>query len=111
MHLYPINGAAGRVGPEETAFGHREARYAMVIGAFWPDPADDDADIAWVRDYYTAVHPYSGTEGGYVNFMSADDADRAPENYGTTYGRLRTVKATYDPGNLFHLNQNVAPAG
>ena len=111
MHLYPINGAAGRVGPEETAFGHRDARYAMVIGAFWPDPADDDADVAWVRDYYAAVHPYSGTEGGYVNFMSADDAERAPENYGGTYERLRAVKAAYDPGNLFHLNQNVAPAG
>ena len=111
MHLYPINGAAGRVGPEETAFGHRDARYAMVIGAFWPDPADDDADVAWVRDYYTAVHPYSGTQGGYVNFMSADDAERAPENYGGTYERLRAVKAAYDPGNLFHLNQNVAPAG
>jgi hypothetical protein len=64
MHLYPINGAAGRVGPEETAFGHRDARYAMVIGAFWPNPADDEADIRWVRDYYAAVHPYSGTERG-----------------------------------------------
>ncbi|HEX5812670.1 MAG TPA: FAD-binding oxidoreductase [Pseudonocardia sp.] len=111
MHLYPINGAAGRVGSEETAFGHRDARYAMVVSAFWPDPADDDADVAWVRDYYAAVHPYSGTTGGYVNFMSADDADRAPENFGATYDRLRAVKAAYDPGNLFHLNQNVAPAG
>ena len=109
-HLYPINGAAGRVGPEETAFSHRDARYAMVIAAFWPDSGDDDADVAWVRDYYTAVHPYSGTQGGYVNFMSADDADRAPENFGGTYDRLRAVKAAYDPGNLFHLNQNVTPA-
>ena len=110
MHLYPINGAAGRVGAEEMAFSHRDARYAMVIGAFWPDPADDDADIAWVRDYYAAVHPWSGTTGGYVNFMSADDADRAPENFGGTYDRLRAVKATYDQDNLFHLNQNVTPA-
>ena len=111
MHLYPINGAAARVGPEETAFGHRDARYAMVIGAFWPDAADDETDIRWVRDYYAAVHPYSGAEGGYVNFMNADDASRAPENYGRTYDRLRTVKTTYDPGNLFHVNQNIAPVG
>ena len=68
---------AGRVGPAETAFGHRDARYAMIIGAFWSDPTDDEANIGWVRDYYDAVHPYSGTEGGYVNFMSADDAARA----------------------------------
>jgi FAD/FMN-containing dehydrogenase len=111
MHLYPINGAVARVGPEETAFGHRDARYAMVIVSAWPDPADDAADIRWVRDYYAAVHPYSGMEGGYVNFMGADDAARAPENYGPSYERLRAVKATYDPTNLFHANQNVAPAG
>lgn len=110
MHLYPINGAAGRVGAQDTAFGHREARYAMVIGAFWDPPTDDEANIRWVRDYYAAVHPYSGTEGGYINFMGPDDAARAPENYGPTYERLRQVKATYDPGNLFHLNQNITPA-
>ncbi|MFC5995259.1 FAD-binding oxidoreductase [Pseudonocardia hispaniensis] len=111
MHLYPINGAAARVDPDETAFGHRDARYAMVIGSFWPEPGDDEADIRWVRDYYAAVHPYSGTEGGYINFMAADDAARAPENYGRTYRRLQQVKATFDPENVFHLNQNVEPAG
>jgi FAD/FMN-containing dehydrogenase len=110
MHLYSINGAAARVGPEESAFGHRDARYAMVILSASPEPSADEANIRWVRDYYAAVHPYSGTEGGYVNFMDADDAARAPENYGRTYERLRSVKATYDPGNLFHLNQNIAPA-
>ena len=110
MHLYSINGAAGRVGPDETAFGHRDARYVMNIVAAWPDPGDDDASTRWVRDYYAAAHPYSGNEGGYINFMSADDAARAPKNYGTTYDRLRAVKATYDPDNLFHLNQNVTPA-
>jgi FAD/FMN-containing dehydrogenase len=111
MHMYPINGAAARVGADEAAFGHRDARYSMVIISAWPDPADDEADIRWVRDYYDAVHPYSGTEGGYVNFMAADDAARAPENYGPTYDRLRQVKATYDPDNFFHLNQNIVPAG
>ena len=110
MHLYPINGAVHRVGPEETAFGHREAKYAAVIAGMWPDPADNEANTKWVRDYYAAIHPHSGTDGGYINFMGEDDADRAPENYGPSYDRLRQVKATYDPDNLFHLNQNVKPA-
>jgi FAD/FMN-containing dehydrogenase len=111
MHLYPINGAAQRVGAEETAFGHRDAKYAAVIAGMWPDPADNDANTAWVRDYYAAIHPHSGTDGGYINFMAEDDAGRAPENYGRNYDRLRQVKATYDPQNLFHLNQNIEPAG
>ncbi|MDN5913867.1 MAG: FAD-binding oxidoreductase [Pseudonocardia sp.] len=110
MHLYPLNGAVQRLGPDETAFGHRDAKYAMVILAAGPDEADDEARTRWVRDYYGAVHPYSGTEGGYINFMDVDDADRAPENYGRTYDRLRRVKAACDPDNLFHLNQNIVPA-
>lgn len=109
MHLYSINGAAHRVGAEETAFGHRDATFAAVVAGMWPDPADNDANIAWVRDYYAAIHPHSGTRGGYVNFMSGDDAERAPENYGRNYERLRRVKAAYDPDNLFHLNQNIVP--
>jgi FAD/FMN-containing dehydrogenase len=109
MHMYPINGAVARVDQQDSAFPHRDARYAMIIISAWPDPADDEADRQWVRDYYTAVHPYSGTEGGYINFMDADDAARATENYGRSYERLRQVKNTYDPGNLFHLNQNIAP--
>jgi len=110
MHLYPVNGAVQRVGADETAFGHREAKYNMVIVSAWADATDDAADIRWVRDYYDAVHPYSGTEGGYTNFQGVDDAARAPENYGRSYDRLRRVKAAYDPDNLFHLNQNVEPA-
>ncbi|QYN33249.1 FAD-binding oxidoreductase [Pseudonocardia sp. DSM 110487] len=110
MHMYPINGAVHRVGTSETAFGHRDAKYAMVILAGYPDAADDEDNRQWVRGYYDAVHPYSGTEGGYINFMDTDDAARAPENFGPTYDRLRQVKATYDPDNLFHLNQNVPPA-
>ena len=110
MHLYSINGAAHRVCAAESAFGHRDAKYAMVILAGYPDAADDEANRRWVRGYYDAVHPYSGTEGGYINFMDTDDAARAPENFGPTYDRLREVKATYDPDNLFHHNQNVPPA-
>lgn len=110
MHLYSINGAVHRVGPDETAFVNRDAKYAAVIAGMWPDPADNEANIRWVRDYYAAIHPHSGIEGGYVNFMSGDDAGRAPENYGRNYERLRQVKTAYDPDNVFHLNQNIAPS-
>jgi len=82
-----------------------------VIAGMWPDPADNEANIEWVRDYYAAIHPHSGTEGAYINFMSDDDATRAPENYGRNNERLRRVKKAYDPDNLFHLNQNIEPSG
>ena len=81
-----------------------------VILGIWPDPADNEACTRWVRDYYAAIHPHSGSEGGYINFMSGDDDHRAADNYGANYERLSAVKASYDPDNLFHVNQNIAPA-
>ncbi|HMC03379.1 MAG TPA: BBE domain-containing protein, partial [Cellulomonadaceae bacterium] len=110
MHLYPVNGAVHRVGPEDTAFAHRDMKLAAVIAGMWPDPADNEANTKWVKDYYAAIHPFSGSEGGYINFMAGDDADRVEANFGPNYRRLREVKATYDPDNLFHLNQNITPA-
>jgi hypothetical protein len=109
MHIYPIDGAVHDVEPDETAFGVRDARFAVNVVGLWPDDADTETNRGWVRDYYDAIHPYSGYEGGYTNFMDAEDQARVRENYGATYDRLAEVKATWDPGNLFRLNQNIVP--
>jgi len=109
MHIYPINGACHRVAPDATAFSHRDANFATVIAGMWPDPADNPARIAWVRDYYAATAPHS-KPGGYVNFMAGDDQERVRANYGANYPRLAEIKRRYDPDNVFHLNQNIRPA-
>jgi FAD/FMN-containing dehydrogenase len=109
MHLYPINGAAHRVGTSDTAFAYRDATFATVIVCAWDDPAVDNERIQWVRDYYEATAPHSEA-GGYVNFMADDDQGRVQDNYGPNYTRLTDIKRTYDPDNLFHLNQNIPPA-
>ena len=108
MHIYPINGAVQRVAPDATAFAYRDATFATVIVGAWPDPADNDANIKWVKDYYAATAPLS-EEGGYVNFMAGDDQERIRANYKGNYDRLVQVKRRYDPDNLFHLNQNIEP--
>jgi len=107
--FFPIDGACHRVGVDDTAFGHRNASYSLVISGSWKEPANNEQNIAWVRNYYEALHPYS-EPGGYINFMSDDDKDRAPDNFGANYERLREIKAKYDPGNLFRMNQNILPA-
>ena len=109
VHLYPINGACHRVASDATAFGHRDASFAPVIAGMWENPEDNEANTAWVRDYAAALAPHS-EEGGYINFMAADDQGRTAANYGTNYDRLVEVKTKYDPGNLFHMNQNIVPA-
>ena len=108
MHLYPIDGACHRVGADETAFGHRDANFSMVVVSAWEDPADDEANTEWVRQYSAAIAPHS-EPGGYINFMAADDDDRVPANYGDNYARLVDVKRRYDPDNLFRVNQNIQP--
>ena len=108
MHIYPIDGACNRVSPEATAFAFRDAKFATVIAGAWPNPADNEKNIKWVRDYYTALEPHSSA-GGYINFMDADDQGRIKENYKGNYDRLVSIKRKYDPGNLFHLNQNIRP--
>jgi FAD/FMN-containing dehydrogenase len=109
MHLYPIDGAVHDVAEDATAFAYRGANFAPVIAGMWPDPADNDANTTWVREYHTALEPHT-SDGGYVNFMAEDDQSRVRANYGPNYERLASVKKAYDPTNLFHLNQNIAPA-
>jgi FAD/FMN-containing dehydrogenase len=108
MHIYPIDGAVHRVAPDATAFAYREASFATVIVGAWPDPADTEANVGWVRDYYASIAPLS-EEGGYVNFMAGDDEGRVEANYRGAYGRLVDVKRRYDPDNLFRHNQNIRP--
>jgi FAD/FMN-containing dehydrogenase len=108
VHIYPINGAAQRVAPDSTAFAYRDATFATVIAGMWPDAADNDANIGWVKDYYAATAPHS-EEGGYVNFMAEDDQSRIRSNYRGNYDRLAEIKRRYDPDNLFRHNQNIQP--
>jgi FAD/FMN-containing dehydrogenase len=110
MHIYPINGACHRVSSGATAFAYRDASFATVIAGMWPDPADNEKNTEWVKGYYEALRPHSES-GGYVNFMAGDDQGRVRDNYKANYGRLAGIKKRYDPDNLFHMNQNIQPAG
>ncbi len=111
VHLYPIDGAAGRVAPDATAWSYRDARWAQVIFAVDPEPGSIDKLRDWARAYSDAVLPYSKSEGGaYINFISESTEERLRASYRGNYDRLRKVKAAYDPENVFHVNWNIPPA-
>ena len=109
MHLYPIDGTAGRVAKDATAWNYRDAKWGEVIVGVSPDAADNERMIAWARAYWEALHPYSAG-GAYVNMMMEEGQDRVRAAYGDHYERLAGIKAKYDPTNLFRMNQNIAPA-
>jgi FAD/FMN-containing dehydrogenase len=107
--LEHIHGAATRVGVGETAFPHRREGYNFLVVSEWLDPAENARNIAWARESYDVMRP-SFTPGRYVNYLGDDDGeDAVAAAYGPNYQRLRTLKAKYDPTNLFHLNQNIRP--
>jgi FAD/FMN-containing dehydrogenase len=100
-------GAVARVGETDTAFPHRNAAIMLVFASGWMDAAQDEQMIAETRQLYNAVEPYMG---GYYDNIEFDGAGAA-SNYGPAYARLSRIKGRYDPGNLFRLNSNIAPAG
>jgi hypothetical protein len=109
MHIYPVNGAAGRVGAQDTAWGYRDANFVQVIVGVDPDPNNNQRIIGWAKDYWLALHPFSAG-GAYLNMMMDEGEDPVKAAYRGNYTRLAKVKAKYDPHNLFHVNQNIKPA-
>ena len=108
-HLYPINGAAHDVGANATPWNYRSVNFSQVIVAVDPDPANNDKNIHWARDFAQAAKSYSAG-GGYVNMMMDEGQSRVKAAYGDNYERLAKIKNKYDPNNLFHVNQNIQPA-
>jgi FAD/FMN-containing dehydrogenase len=111
MHLYPIDGVAGRVASDATAWGYRDAKWGMVMVGVSPDPADNERMIEWTRGYWRNLRPHSAG-GAYVNMMmdSEDEGqERVRASYRENYDRLVQAKRKYDPTNLFRVNQNISP--
>jgi hypothetical protein len=108
--LEHYHGAYARPRPADTAYSHRQATYDVVIIGSWTDRKDTDANVAWARDLFQAVQP-KAAGGVYVNFLDGDEgADRVRAAYGQNYDRLAALKRTWDPANVFRMNQNVTPA-
>jgi FAD/FMN-containing dehydrogenase len=110
MHLYPVDGAASRVGKDETAWSYRDANWIQVMVGVDGDPGNAGVITRWAKDYWEALHPHSMQSGGYVNMMMDEGDDRVRASYRENYARLASAKAQYDPGNVFHVNQNIRPA-
>jgi FAD/FMN-containing dehydrogenase len=108
MHL---GGAAARVPEDETAVGNRRAELVFNVQGAWEEPSEDGMHMAWARDFWSAMRPFS-SGGTYVNFLTEDaEEHRVRAAYGRAlYDRLARIKSRYDPDNLFRSNQNIRPA-
>jgi len=110
MVIEHFHGAVTRIDPTATAFPHREPGYNLVLTGEWLDPADDAANIAWIRSTYESVAPFMA-DAVYANYLAADEPERVRAAYGPNWERLVALKRKWDPENIFHLNQNIDPGG
>jgi FAD/FMN-containing dehydrogenase len=108
--LEHFHGAVTRVPPEATAVPHRAPGHNLVLPTVWDDPDTTDANIAWTRETYESFAPYR-TGGRWLNYLGRDEDSGAIDGaYGENRRRLAEAKSRLDPENVFHLNQNIAPA-
>jgi FAD/FMN-containing dehydrogenase len=104
-----LAGALNERADDDGAVGNRDARYMTAFAGQWTEEASDDECVAWVRDAWRSVRPFS-TGGNYLNFQTGDeDAERIRATYGTNLDRLVEIKERYDPNNLFRRNRNIDP--
>jgi FAD/FMN-containing dehydrogenase len=106
--MFRIGQNVAAVAEDATAFSHRDAAYLFHPISAWHEAADDERLIALNRAYAAAMRQH-GTGGAYLNFTP--ESERIRDGYGTEkYARLVALKDEYDPGNVFRLNQNIAPS-
>jgi FAD/FMN-containing dehydrogenase len=104
------HGAMERVLEDATAFGHRNWPFNIVVTTMWTNPADNDANIRWTREFWDAMQPFLA-DALYVNYLSETGEDFVRAAYGRKYERLTELKNKYDPTNFFRMNQNIKPTG
>lgn len=112
IDVWATDGAVSRVDAAATAFGDRSSPFLLNYESCWSDPKRSEENVTWTREAYEEVRGYS-TGGSYLNFPGfGEEGDALLEgSYGRNLERLRRIKATYDPTNLFSGNLNVRPAG
>jgi hypothetical protein len=107
-----MGGAINKVGATDTAYAERSALWMSSIDGNWENAADNEANIAWVRESFNLIAPYSSGIT-YTNFTGQADETAgalAAKAYGANMARLSQIKAQYDRDNFFRLNPNIAPA-
>ena len=106
-----FHGAAMVPDPSAMAFPHRGAGYSILIISLWREREHDEANIAWARETFDRLAPYS-RDIAYSNYMDDDEGlARIKQAFGDNFPRLQALKDRYDPTNLFHRNQNIPPSG
>jgi hypothetical protein len=107
--LDAFGGAINRVAAGATAFVHRNALFSAQYSANWSASAPTSvitASQTWLASTWQAMRTYA-SGFAYQNYIDPDLPGWQNAYYGANLPRLQSVKAAYDPGNLFHFAQSI----
>ena len=107
--LTHYHGAFCRVPEGGSAYPHRDTSYQLGISTQWPMGENSEPYIEWARALWRETAPFASGKF-YANYSSELAADRPRAAYGESWERLREIKRTYDPDNVFRGNFNIPPA-
>jgi hypothetical protein len=112
LFVQHLGGAVRRGPASATPIATREANFVLNLMGDWRDRSETPAHVAWVREAWNHLAPYS--KGFvYLNYLGCEDGDGdalVRSAFGSNYDRLARIKRKYDPTNFFRRNMNIKPA-
>lgn len=117
LQIDSYGGQVNAVGPTETAVAQRSSVMKLQFQTYWHDPGQDEENLEWIRDFYTAMYGSGGpvpdgtVDGCYIGYPDVDLTDWQNLYYKGNYPELQRVKKRWDPGNVFNHAQSIEPPG
>ena len=117
LQVDSYGGQVNAVAPAATAIPQRSSILKLQYQTYWTDPAEDAANLDWIRGFYEAMYgargplPDGTVDGCYVNYPDADLEEWPTLYYQDNYPRLQAVKARWDPCDIFNHRQSIRPPG
>ena len=105
--LYAMGGRVKSIGPNDTAFFHRGAKFIIGFETVWEDPCSEEQNLVWLQPRFEYLQ--SITRGSYVNFPYLETDSYMQAYYGDNSEALSRIKRRYDPDNVFRFPQSIPP--
>jgi len=104
-------GAISRLDPQASAYSHRQEVHLLELVGGTPTPEAQAAFRAYISRFKEALEPHL-TGGVYMNFLEWGESGwLARQGFSPeSYRRLQSIKAQYDPENLFSQGFDLSAA-
>lgn len=108
--IEPYGGAIESAPPNGNAFVHRAVDMDLFVDVFWYGNDQRIQTELWLDEFMALMAPYYNGEQ-YQNYPRRTTQDYRRAYWGGAFDQLLEIKQKYDPTNVFHYQQSIAPRG